>query len=521
MRLTSYTQHPRLVNHFKIGADPEFILVNAAGSYIHAETLGLNTTRAFGCDMAGRQAELRTIPSRSALEVTASLAEALQWMGAFHKDEVMNLHWMATAFNGKDGCGGHIHFGRRRPTRDTEIRIMDNLTSRLMAEGVLLKNYFLARRQGTKYGKWGDFRAQVYGYEYRTTPTYLASPWLTFYVLTVAKLAVHDGKLFAGIGAASLPDSATLLERYKDKDQDAAIAFETVKRIGKPKEDMTDFKYRWGVWSGNVGICSDSSHYFIPSALAPSFETCRGLFNHFVHGMPFVSYKAPSVTWAPYTLPKDVSLVHIQPHSLGHLPDVGAELLSYRFSFGVEMTPSVATPTLYHSYPLDRNALVKAFAAEGFRLSLFPVSNNLGVATLHVPSYINTCLKSCKTFNKLLANSSLLPLCRASEFHTTDWTKWDKVEVFKKNEVQAPSKLGRVVKLIMGEQGVEQVGKKEVAKEVGPRDIFNLPEEHVVDNVRYDPVPPYPGRPARAGIPDYVNPVQRRKKRVIRRDDGF
>src|SRR6266446_1625709 len=171
MGITSYPKTPRLCNRFKLGADPEFTFQGKDGSYIYAENLGLTTLTGFGCDMSGRQAEIRAYPSRFALEVVASIADSLRWMGGVENGVTLGLNWQATAFNGKDGCGGHIHFGRRRP----QLRERQTLTP-------------------GHYGKAGDIRVTNHGYEYRTPSTPLSSPWLTYFTLVVNKLMVYHGK---------------------------------------------------------------------------------------------------------------------------------------------------------------------------------------------------------------------------------------------------------------------------------------------------------------------------------------
>src|SRR5208283_5077910 len=54
----------RFVNNFYVGADPEFVFMRD-GKYTPAESMGFDTLKAFGCDMSGRQAEIRAYPSRS------------------------------------------------------------------------------------------------------------------------------------------------------------------------------------------------------------------------------------------------------------------------------------------------------------------------------------------------------------------------------------------------------------------------------------------------------------------------
>src|SRR5437899_1282728 len=83
-----YSETPRLINHFKIGADPEFLFerppqvtrtlegatreVRAAENRVTAQSLGMKTGLFMGADQNGRLAELRPKPNKSCLKVLAS-----------------------------------------------------------------------------------------------------------------------------------------------------------------------------------------------------------------------------------------------------------------------------------------------------------------------------------------------------------------------------------------------------------------------------------------------------------------
>jgi hypothetical protein len=118
---------PRLVNHFSIGADPEFILTDGL-SRLDAKDLMLKAGPAFGADNNGRLVELRPAPSRSALNVLTSLWLAMRWMLVYHPD-VAKFGWRSGAFAEGDGLGGHIHYGRKRSLlREREVANLDRIT---------------------------------------------------------------------------------------------------------------------------------------------------------------------------------------------------------------------------------------------------------------------------------------------------------------------------------------------------------------------------------------------------------
>jgi hypothetical protein len=212
----------RLINHFKIGADPEFHLVAqharrriAAAEFVEAGGDGI-----YGADGSGRQAELRAYPSRSVLEVVTSLGEALY---AFYANvrPVRDLIWWPVPFAFGDGCGGHIHFGRmRKPLQKIEVARLNNVTRSLLDAMILDSEGQQQRVESTRYGDYGDVRAQPFGYEYRTMPVWLQSPATAHCVLTAAKLAV----LHTGAFPKTREHWALFFRLYAGKDDDARLA---------------------------------------------------------------------------------------------------------------------------------------------------------------------------------------------------------------------------------------------------------------------------------------------------------
>src|ERR1700720_2065598 len=183
---------PRLFNRFSVGADPELAFFDIAKKYVHSENLGMDTLAACGSDMSGRQAELRAKPSRFVLDVVASMQEALRWMGATYPTNT--LTWLATPYvqceGHHDGCGGHVHLGRKRSGVTQEIKKLDMTNQLLLAASVLDQEGNTLRCDRTKYGRYDDYRIQNYGYEYRTFSTWISDPLTAYLVITVAKLMV-------------------------------------------------------------------------------------------------------------------------------------------------------------------------------------------------------------------------------------------------------------------------------------------------------------------------------------------
>lgn len=318
--LPEFSTQRRYVNRFKLGADPEFVVVDPRSSpseliRIDAMNLGLSQGLAFGADNNGRLAELRPAPSRSAVRVCASIMNTLRWM-AMLKPKSAQFNWLAGAFLCGDGVGGHVHFGRKRPTRGLETNALDALSDILLALGVFPVEQVNQRRRGDRlhqlYGLPGDIRLQTHGYEYRTFPSWLASPTLAFFVLTLSKLAVHNPEMLLGLPSTSdrtvqARRLYNFLASYKEVDDDALLACYVLKR-GFPTHWGWDFKKAWG-----VGVISTKDEEFplvnvTPSIIPPTEEDVREMFGH-LYGGDEISVSMPRPSWSPLTVPGGYSML--------------------------------------------------------------------------------------------------------------------------------------------------------------------------------------------------------------------
>src|SRR6266436_7565272 len=446
MGITSYPKTPRLVNRFCLGGDPEFTFQGKDGSYIYAENLGLTTLTGFGCDMSGRQAEIRAYPSRFALEVVASIADSLRWMGGVENGATLALNWQATAYNGKDGCGGHIHFGRRRPqVRELDTNILDSTTKRLLHEGVF-NGYSFRERQTLApghYGKAGDIRNTNHGYEYRTPSTPLSSPWLTYFTLVVNKLMVYHGQSLTN--PKPVEGFIELLKLYEDKDDDAAIALSALRKFGIPRESKEDFKGKWGVSSGLPAL--EKCNRFFPSMIKGEDSTFRELFRHFMDGLD-IPCRWPKPTWGPYFLPKGFQLVNVQPHTLGHLPDVGMNLISK----GIQVSVSLGDRFKIDSgIPLPIKEIKEALSAGVSDIRYNP-SFTAPAIVITVPRNFKDSLTQCKLLHNVLSNTELFPICKADNFSQTDWSKWDNLKPVTLATLQCS--LGKVIAMVEGKKKI-------------------------------------------------------------------
>lgn len=330
LALPEVPQIPRLINAFKVGADPEFVFADLdRGIRVDAEQFRLKTGIAFGADMNGRLVELRPRASRFALHVLSSILEELRWLSVYNRD-TMAYAWRAGAFLYKDGVGGHVHLGRKKglkpvrawadyfnaqhgrhrreeevvvkPEQPEELRRMDLIFYALTELGVYNKAQVEARQagdqHGQRYGMFGDVRMQAHGYEYRAYPSWLDHPLSAYLALVLTKLAAYDPEVLPNPNRPPRNTEFCLrliknfLAYYKGRDDDAALAYAALNRHGLPVYSGDDFKTRWGIsYAGRHTIPR-----YIPDVIKGDPATTQELFEFLQHGTA-IPPSAPRQTW--------------------------------------------------------------------------------------------------------------------------------------------------------------------------------------------------------------------------------
>lgn len=302
----------RRLNGFCLGSDPEFVFVSPGRSNkLAASELGLKPALAAGCDQNQRLAELRCWPTRSAVEHVAGVMASLRWMYRLYP-YVRDQYWRAGAFYDGDGIGGHVHFGRKRPTRDQEITGLDGLTAAFRQMNCFNLNDWERRIRGDarnqRYGDYGDYRLQLHGYEYRTLPSWLCSPLKAFFVLAATKLAVMDPDLVSG-WRQRVVDSQTafmLLRRlalfYSGRDDDAWILKSLLSRPTTPRVIETwqmparDFKLNWGFVNITEGMITPLKSNILAACVAPASSEVQEIADHLLRGTA-ITYKEVAPTF--------------------------------------------------------------------------------------------------------------------------------------------------------------------------------------------------------------------------------
>jgi hypothetical protein len=247
---------PRLVNGFTIGADPEFVLADKRnGTLVRADSLDLKTSTAYGADGSGRPVELRAAPSRMAVEVVGSILNTLRTFVA-HVPASKECNWLTGGWQCGQSIGGHVHFGRRYCWyRLAEVHALDASVNLLDKAGLFGGERQARAKQSQNYGFLSDYRKQVYGYEYRTFPSWLHSPQTAHLVLTISKLAVQDMQCWRGPQPATQSEAISriynILSAYRYLDDDAALARQAFHRTFQPENTKdVSFRRRWGLEDG-------------------------------------------------------------------------------------------------------------------------------------------------------------------------------------------------------------------------------------------------------------------------------
>ncbi|MGR6836006.1 putative amidoligase domain-containing protein [Syntrophomonas erecta] len=175
----------------KLGADPEFMMLNSKNNKIVSASQFFPRDGVVGCDnirMPNRSqrpvAEIRPRPELSPVELSANIRQALN--SASRMAPYRNVKWIAGSqpINGYS-IGGHIHFSNIKLSGGL-LRALDNYIG---IPVFLIENPTTALKRRRKYGFLGDYRFKDYGgFEYRTPGSWLVSEKITTAVLCLAKI---------------------------------------------------------------------------------------------------------------------------------------------------------------------------------------------------------------------------------------------------------------------------------------------------------------------------------------------
>ncbi len=185
-----------LVN-FHIGADPEFVICNSYNSQIDADGYG-GCSEDLGCDGDGSTFEARPKPAKNPITVVNNI-HGIFSKAIFCNPELASYTWKAGSSHNGRGIGGHIHFGLPSHILERTTNYNYNCYSSILSDYVGALTLLVedeiesnARRGSHGYGGQQDYRAQDYGFEYRTPSSWLVSPYVSAATLCLAKVVMSE-----------------------------------------------------------------------------------------------------------------------------------------------------------------------------------------------------------------------------------------------------------------------------------------------------------------------------------------
>lgn len=208
-----------------LGADPEFA-ITFKNKLVPANTVLPGGTDWFvGTDGHNATGEMRPRPNADPFKVVASCREGLVAMAPLVKRyHVRGGHWAAG-----EPLGGHIHLNWPRSIDDkkkdseegsdnlwskTYVGSIDflNVTFELIRDKLETNCVGMASRLKRGYGKFGardSWRSadQHGGIEFRPPPSWLVSPSLAAFYLTVAKMSFYDWIMFKRCRSTGMPST--------------------------------------------------------------------------------------------------------------------------------------------------------------------------------------------------------------------------------------------------------------------------------------------------------------------------
>jgi len=469
-----YPQTPRLINKFSLGADPEYIFASRDGNYLSGSDFGLNVFEAFGCDVGGRQGELRAHPSRFVLDVVASLVDTLRWQMAVI-DNLGQARWLAPAYFKSDGCGGHVHFGTRRKVGEKVWHSLDSAVMFLEKLNITDAKGNIQRISASHYGKPTDYRVQPHGYEYRTMPSWLSSPKAAYLSLVLSKLCMYHPMDHCAVSVASNQKNwlavKNLLRAYQNVDDDARICLSCIELFGineYPGEE--DIKRVWGVppWEVRpillkeepfVGLLKnsvsgpkfiDKNSLYIPSTIPPEETTKRELFDFMMKNTPLPRRFPKEPTWGPLTMPKDMYRYSGRAYGM---TDILQNVLIWKYGLNCAHigTQAISIKGPFPDDPHFWDIWRARFESRHIAFRTYSALSNGKSFFIELPTSVcraNPVRTDVMLVKDFLLNSGLFPMFPAREYKSFDSLAYEsRLKLQKKIE---PKLVGKVIQTIEG-----------------------------------------------------------------------
>lgn len=178
----------KLVNTFKVGADPELAALNPPNLINTQQGRRVEPTGYFGWDHGGYVLEPHPEPNLSVREVCHNIRKCLDYIWYQFPDYKFRGGAYVKAPERGVPLGGHVHLDFPRPT-PPQIVALDMITESFEKLDILPEAEGKVRFADGGYGRKGDVRAEHGHMEYRSMCSWLFSPKAAMLCMTGAKLA--------------------------------------------------------------------------------------------------------------------------------------------------------------------------------------------------------------------------------------------------------------------------------------------------------------------------------------------
>lgn len=167
-----------LLNDFKLGADPEFVIQEGA----HIKQYKMTVRDAYvpwGIDHGGWVIEPHPKPEFSVRALTINLKKSFNDFATVAPTGKWKAGAYLQATERVVTLGGHVHIDKPKVTPE-QLKGLDLVAKHLEALDILPATECEERRNaGAGYGKYGDVRVEHGHFEYRTLPSWLYSQRVT------------------------------------------------------------------------------------------------------------------------------------------------------------------------------------------------------------------------------------------------------------------------------------------------------------------------------------------------------
>lgn len=271
-----WRENPRLVNRFKLG--------------VAVQVDGLNFQRTNGFLKVSRitgMSEVRTVTSRRVLDLVAAMGRGLQF--AMRVNGSPHHKYQSGAMGIEYPLGSRVFFERTIPTqRLREVSALDEVMELMLKADVWSIQQQGMRNQWkrTPLGLPGDWKPSQNGWEYRSFPSFVHSPWEMLLTLTLAKLAVCRPDLVLGPGNCGLRLAPAenrikfILSYFRGIDDDAELCWEVLKKYGLPKKIAMNSA--WGLQN----LPSLSTNGVLEDKIRPEASSVETLWHHIMENLP-------------------------------------------------------------------------------------------------------------------------------------------------------------------------------------------------------------------------------------------